>query len=299
VRAPRVRNLVRAETNVRMGDIGLEFAPAALADAIEENAVAFNLLPAYMPCAELHDEPDLLWFTTGLPYPVFNGVLRARFPPGAIDVRIEGVLARFRSSELPLTWHVGPSTRPLDLGQRLTAYGLACSARLPGMAICPAVAQATAPAPPGLAITPVQDARELQDWLRPVAEGFGFAPNMASATYGLYAGLGFGPRRPLQHFAGRLRGEVVSSGSLYVTGDVAGLYCIATSPPYRRQGIGTAMTLALLRAAQARGCRLAVLYATALGASLYRRIGFETYCHQTFYTWPSTEVGWFDEGCGE
>lgn len=282
-----------------MGYTNLEYAPAVLADAIEENAVAFNLLPAYMPCAELHDEPDLLWFTTGLPYPVFNGVLRARFPPGATDARIEAVLARFRHSELPLTWHVGPSTRPLDLGARLSAHGLACDARLPGMAISPAAAREATPPPPGLVITPVRDAGELQDWLRPVAEGFNFAPDMASATYSLYAGLGFGPRRALQHFAGRLRGEVVSSGSLYVTGDVAGLYCIATLPPCRRQGIGTAMTLALLRAAQALGCRLAVLYATGLGASLYRKIGFETSCYQAFYTWPSTETGWFDEGCGE
>ncbi len=279
-------------------DIRHDFSPTALADAIEANVLAFNLLPAYGPFAEIHDDPNLLWFTTGLPYPVFNGVLRARFAQGEVDRRIEDALACFRRSELPLTWCVGPSTRPLDLETRLRAHGLACTARMPGMSI-DLYADRPAPRPwPGLAIERVRDLRALSGWLQPIAEGFDFTPDLASATYSLYGGLGLAPERPLQHFLGRIDGEVVSSGTLYFRDGVAGLYCIATMPQHRRRGIGTAMTLALLNEAYVRGYRLAVLYATSMGIDLYRRIGFQTHCGLTFYTWPAVDGAW-DGGCGE
>ncbi len=269
-----------------MGGICRDLSPQALAGAVEANVVAFSLLPARGPGAQVHDEPGLLWYVTGLAHPVFNGVLRAQFTPGEVDARVGEVLARFRSNGWPLTWCTGPSARPPELGSHLQAQGLACTARMPGMAADLEAIVVRAPVVPGLAIAQVHDTGGLSCWLEPVGIGFDFDPGMARAMYDLYAAMGFDEDAALRHYVAWQHGEAVAAGSLYLAEGVAGLYCIATLPAARRRGIGTCLTLAMMQAARAAGYRIAILYATPMGIGLYRRLGFETVCTLTFYTWP-------------
>src|SRR5262249_58376161 len=83
---------------------------------------------------------------------------------------------------------------------------------------------------------------------------------------------------PLQFCLATLDGEHVATAQILYAAGVAGVYCVATIPAARRQGIGAAITLAGLRAARARGYRAAVLGATTLGFPVYARLGFRTYC---------------------
>lgn len=56
---------------------------------------------------------------------------------------------------------------------------------------------------------------------------------------------------------------------------MAGIYAVTTAEPYRRRGIGTAITAAALRAGRDRGLRIGTLQATELGLPVYDRMGFE------------------------
>ena len=58
---------------------------------------------------------------------------------------------------------------------------------------------------------------------------------------------------------------------------VVGLYSIATVPTARRQGIGTAMTVAPLLDGRADGCTTGILQAAPDGVGIYRRIGFHSF----------------------
>ena len=64
-----------------------------------------------------------------------------------------------------MTWHVGPSATPADLGDRLLAHGLVHEEDEPGMALALSRKAAPPPAPAGLAIEEVRDARGLADWV--------------------------------------------------------------------------------------------------------------------------------------
>src|SRR5262245_52822545 len=75
----------------------------------------------------------------------------------------------------------------------------------------------------------------------------------------LYASLGLESDTPLRHYLARLNGQPVAISSLFVSHQVAGLYCVAVLSEVRRQGIGIAITLAPLQNAQALGCQMAVL----------------------------------------
>jgi len=64
--------------------------------------------------------------------------------------------------------------------------------------------------------------------------------------------------------------------SLYLRGGLAGLYNVSTRADRQRRGLGTAVTVAALREAQARGARWAFLQCPAGGGieALYAQVGF-------------------------
>jgi ankyrin repeat protein/GNAT superfamily N-acetyltransferase len=94
------------------------------------------------------------------------------------------------------------------------------------------------------------------------------------------------PRR-MWHFGAWLEGKPVGHSILYLTTGrlgVAGIFDVGVVAAVRNRGVGTAVTLAACRFAQAIGCRHALLNATGLGEPVYRRIGFETIGHgQTWW----------------
>jgi GNAT superfamily N-acetyltransferase len=55
---------------------------------------------------------------------------------------------------------------------------------------------------------------------------------------------------------------------------VASVFGVAVAPSARGRGIGAAITLTAFDEARALGHRYGVLFATELGAPVYRRIGF-------------------------
>ena len=79
------------------------------------------------------------------------------------------------------------------------------------------------------------------------------------------------------HFAAWLDGKVVGQSRLNLTtGElgVAGLFDVSVVPGARNQGIGKALTLAACQLARSLGCRHALLNASSMGESVYRRLGF-------------------------
>jgi hypothetical protein len=68
--------------------------------------------------------------------------------------------------------------------------------------------------------------------------------------------------------------------SLYLRGDTAGLYNVSTRIGRQGRGLGTAVTVAALREARARGAAQVFLQCPAGGATeaLYARVGFRTVC---------------------
>jgi ribosomal protein S18 acetylase RimI-like enzyme len=66
-------------------------------------------------------------------------------------------------------------------------------------------------------------------------------------------------------------------------GEHARIFFVNTERPWRRRGIGRAMTVHALGAAAAVGAHSAFLHATVDGASVYERLGFETAGRLTQY----------------
>ena len=195
------------------------------------------------------------------------------------------MLDHFRARDVPLTWHVGPTTRPRNLGNRLLAHGLRDAGSEPGMAADLASLGDSADLCPGLDIQCVCEPEELDKWMDVFATGFKLPRSVADAMYDLELDLGLGQHPPRQLYLGSLRGRPVATSLLFLGAGVAGIYGVTTLSPVRRQGIGAAMTHVPLLKARAMDYPVGVLHASPMGESMYRRLGFRKCCQLRYYAW--------------
>lgn len=191
-----------------------------------------------------------------------------------------------------MRWRVGPSTGPTGLARHLIAHGLAHGGDTTGMAVDLLALNEDVATPSGLTIEQVGDADALHKWIHAVAVSFEHPDSVADVLFEAHARPGFGADLPWRLYIGLLDGEPVAAARLFLAVGVAGIFHVATIPGARRQGIGTAMTLAALREARSMGYRIGVLHAAPGGLGVYRRLGFEEYCKLQLYLW----LGEADEG---
>jgi GNAT superfamily N-acetyltransferase len=261
-----------------MNHILTDFSPQTLANAIEANQIGFYADLGRSSLVELNDDPQVLWFLTGLPFARFNRVLRARFAGDDAGARVDAALAPFKERRVPMMWHTGPSTRPGDLGRHLIARGLVHAESEPGMAADLLALRHDPLIPPGLRVNQVTDARALEMWVAIFVRAYSLPDALREPTFEVETELSLAPDQPRRLYLGLLDGEPVASSMLFLGAGVAGVYGVGTVPEARRRGIGTAMTHVPLLHARALGYRIATLHASPMGLGSYRRLGFEGYC---------------------
>ena len=138
----------------------------------------------------------------------------------------------------------------------------------PGMTLpLPAV---RVPAPSGLVIEAVETTAQLLAFREAAFEGFGYPPAAAR----LFLGERLLGLPNVRGYVGRVDGAVVSTSLLVTTGEVAGIYWVATREGHRGRGYGEALTWAAAVGGAERGCRLASLQASSMGRPVYARMGF-------------------------
>lgn len=264
-----------------------DLSAPALAAAVNENPVAYwRTCAPLLPGGEFHESDEMTWFASDFTSaPWFNQVMLTNAGADDADAAIDERLAFFRERNRPLLWSVTPSSQPGDLEARLQSRGLQpAPSVLTGMAL--ALHDLPDPGPPaGLSIERAADAAGLERWLHSYINGFGMAADAARPFLDLYCSFGFDDGSPFRHYVASLDSEPVASATLFLGAGVASIWHVGTAPHARRQGVGTAMTLAPLRDAQAMGYRACVLHASHAGRGVYRKLGFREHGRTAQYAW--------------
>ena len=255
-------------------------AHAAVVEALEANQWALFRAVAERGGAELMDDGEVLWTVTGVPVAPFNGVVRTTVAPGRADDLIDRVAATLDGRGAPWAWYVGPATLPLDLPDRLRARGFRPIDVLPGMA-APTAAISTVG--PQLRYEEVREEPSLEAFGTLLGVAFEMPPAVVEPFLHLLDLATLGDDPVMRNFIALDGGEPVACGSLVLAAGVAGLYNIGVPPDRQGQGIGTAMTAALMAEGAARGAETAVLWSSAAGMECYRRLGFDERCRLTLY----------------
>lgn len=249
--------------------------------AIEENQWAYF---ATVLGDDFHEEKDLAWYLTRIPSPIFNGVLKARLQPDTLEKRIEETLEPFRSRHLPMFWWVGPASSPDDLGEHLESHGLTFEdgEGAPGMAVDLALLE-NLERPKEAKIERVDNRQVLAGWIRVFTSVLDLPAECSDACLETFDRVGYALDGKSWNYVGILRDRIVATSSVFLDGDVAGIYNVGTMPEARGRGIGTAMTLTPLLEARERGCRLGVLQSSQTGYGIYKALGFQEYCKIDLY----------------
>ena len=253
--------------------------------AIEENGEELLVALGRAAGAEERDDGKVRWVIGDIPIDYHNCVVRADLSPEEADATILESLEHFRARGAPGSWHVGPSMRPTDIGERLLAHGFSYGGDDIGMALDLSTLPERVPVPDELVIERVRDEETLAAWKDTLARGFGEGPVEAEWVGEMYRRVGLGDDGPWRHYLGRLGSEPVATSTLFPGAGMAGIYFVSTVEEARRRGIGAALTLAPLQEAREMGCRLGVLGSSEMGYPVYRRLGFREHCRIGLYEW--------------
>ncbi len=260
-----------------------DLSDAAIVTAIESNLFeSFLMAFKKWPRAELHDDPDMLWSITDIPFPSFNTVLRARLSDP--NSAIEAVIARARQRNVPLLWWTGPYTQPSDLGDTLATFGF-IGEEGAGMALDLLSLPEGTVMPQGLVIERVEDTKTMEKFSRVSRVCFEFPDFAGDAFLDCWKSRGLDSQSIFRSYVGLLNDEPVATSSMFLGAGVAGIYSIGTIPEKRRQGIGFAMTLRPLLEARKLEYRVGILQASKMGEPVYKKLGFREYCKLKQYVW--------------
>jgi GNAT superfamily N-acetyltransferase len=259
----------------------------AIADALERNQWEFIRGFAAVPGVEVVDDERTLRVATGVPSPLFNPVLRATVPAADVGAAIDAARDWYRARRLPWSWYVGPASSPPTLIGELERRGFAKVTEPPGMAAALDDLDRLDPGAP-VAIERVSDRRLIDAWFSVFAPAFDLSKAASSAFRDLILAGDLGDDAAMRNYIAFDGGEAVATGSLVAAAGVGGLYNVATRADRRGRGIGRAMTYTLMGEAAALGYRVAILWSTAAGLPVYRRLGFQERVRVPTYLGPGS-----------
>ena len=278
----------RDSSGTNMNEILKGLSAPSLVTAIEANLFEFFKLFEQWPRAEVHDNLDILWTITDIPFPMFNAVFRAHLSDP--DAAIEAAIGRCRCRNVPMMWWTGPSTQPTKLGITLEASGFT-GEEVTGMAADLRSLPREVSVPPGLVIQRVADIETMKKWCHVLCVGFEIPDFVGEAFLDLFRSIGFDSQSTVRHYVGWLNDEPVSASSMFLGAGVAGIYCVATVPEARKRGVGSATTLMPLHEARMLGYQTGILHSSHMGVNVYHGLGFREYCKLGRYVWLNQQAG--------
>src|SRR5215216_3466341 len=184
--------------------------------AIEENGAEFLMALGRAAGAEERDDGRIRWTIGNSPIDYHNCVVHADLAQEEADPEIEASLQRMQAHGVPGSWHVGPSMRPSDLGERLIAHGFEYGGDDIGMAVDLSTLPEEVRAPADFVVQRVRDEAGLAAWVEALGSGFGEGPVEAEWVGEMYRRLGF--EGSWRHYLGRLAGEPVGHGHVFLRG---------------------------------------------------------------------------------
>lgn len=232
-----------------------------------------------------HSDSDHLgarWvFMPTVPYPRFNHVSRIRIEEDQVDDLIASARAFFKERAIPATaLMTTPATRPHDLAVQLYRRGFLTETN-------PVMFWECAPLQPDRQrpdLRVVRASREeahiYWDLLRQV---FFAGASIGTLKEG-WRGVDISFEIGAINYIAYLGDFPAGAGTLYIRGEMGGIYNMCTPPHYQRNGVASAIVQACMADAVSAGCRYVGLTPTPMGRPLYEKLGFRELYQELYFS---------------
>ncbi|MDR3611678.1 MAG: GNAT family N-acetyltransferase [Ignavibacteriaceae bacterium] len=197
-----------------------------------------------------------------------NFIFDFRFTDDEIEARVNELNEEIEQLIAPPLCIVPTNEQTATLTTALENNGLRLSAQWTGMALNLELFQPPV-LPDGFVIHHVDSLPLLEEWSK-VAGQYLF--NNSQLDPELFSR--FINDKNIKMYLGKYEGIPAATSLVYLSGDAAGLYMIATSNEFRKKGLGTAITSFPIQEAKQLNYKTAILHATAAGRGVYKKIGF-------------------------
>jgi hypothetical protein len=185
---------------------------------------------------------------------------------------------------LPFTWMLNASATSTDVGNRLLAEGLQ-PVSMPEMWVSLNRLEPPPTDQDRIEVREVTGPADLAVWAETLSRASGVPPIIAKCFASAAQKIGLGPGSPFRPFLAMLDGKPAGTSSLMTSVGVAGVYNVGTVEEARRNGVGAAATYAALIAGRDSGLSTGILFASAMGLPVYRKMGFSSVGDMTMYVW--------------
>ncbi len=249
----------------------------SLVEPVEQNLrCAMRAFAGATGVGECREMPGLLIASAGIDCAVFNAALL--MPPAAVaahefERRLLSAAVHYQARGLP--WSFWLCEDLLHREVRREAERILTRCGLVTLTVCPGMI-ADRIAPPGASV-PVLEFRPVSDpdvrtaFCHVMGAAFMLPFETARAIYGAEDIW----RTGFQGWVGYANGDAVTTAAVLPSGDVLGVYAVATLPAWRRRGYAEAVTrYALEQARRSTGIQRSVLQSTRAGLALYRKMGY-------------------------
>jgi ribosomal protein S18 acetylase RimI-like enzyme len=248
----------------------------------------FRRNPHLAAIADVLDDRDVLRLVGDQNCSLSNGVYRARFPEPIAAERTQTVLAGYLQRGRPFEWLLTPSTRSSAMETVLTSHGMQADGPLIGMHTRLGIHTDWASvrrAETGHTIRPVTREADLDAAVGVLAAGFELSPTCQSVARAMTQPFVSASGQAMLSVLATDGGRPVGTGSVSVAGGVASLSNVTVLPAVRREGIGTAVTSALMGLGAEMGATDSVLLASPAGRYVNAPLGYRDICEVTVLTW--------------
>ena len=246
-------------------------------EPVERNLrCALRTLAGATGVGECRELPGLLIAAAGIDCAVFNAALL--MPPAAATVneferRLLSAAVHYQARGSPWSFWLSEDLVHREVRRQaeriLTRRGLASLSVCPGM-----IADRIAPpdaSVPDMEFRPATEPDVRTAFCHVMGAAFMLPFEIARAIYGAEHVW----RAGFQGWVGYANGDAVSTAAVLPSGDVLGVYAVATLPAWQRRGYAEAVTRhALAEARRSTGIECSVLQSTRAGLALYRKMGY-------------------------
>ncbi|MDR3477217.1 MAG: GNAT family N-acetyltransferase [Gammaproteobacteria bacterium] len=216
-------------------------------------------------------------FFTGIKSPFLNVYFDLRQDRKDSALLVETVNQFFSQQQVPWTWFVMPASKNHDL----TRHGLSFLEEAPALYF-----DLSNPLPDFesdfIRIEEVDGLSDLKEWIQPVNEGFQIKANDEDYRI-LNAHVMKKDNKKIRHFIAYYKDKIAAAGTLFVSKESVMLHNLATKTKFKKLGLGTALTLRMMKEAKAMTFQHCFLDSSDEAFNLYKRIGFKVYCTTSIY----------------